>query len=151
MFDAINQLWYETCGKLHHSVETKYRSHPPYHEEWVQKKISHQDAIGVSIDRNGCAVPICKERWAKDASAPHIMWAIMATLSSIHYVQCSPFCSKYLSRECGNYKTNLNTINWKHYAINIRNSRYLFKRFTAAEFIQKASKFSNTCSKANRH
>ena len=146
MSDAINQLWYETCGKLHHSVETKYRSHPPYHEEWVQKKISHQDAIGVSIDRNGCAVPICKERWAKDASAPQAMWIIMGALSSIHYVQCSPFFSKCLSRglkygltsnkptyyllECGNYKTDLNTINWKHYAINMFNSRCLFTRFT---------------------
>ena len=48
MFDAINRLCQEMCGKLHHPVETKYRLNQ-YHLERAQEN----GAKGVSIDRNG--------------------------------------------------------------------------------------------------
>ena len=44
------------CGKLHYTVKTKHRLHQ-YHEERVQK-IGYQGAIGISIERNGCAILI---------------------------------------------------------------------------------------------
>ena len=37
MFDAINRLWHKMCGKLHHPVETKHRSHQCHEEKIVQR------------------------------------------------------------------------------------------------------------------
>ena len=45
MFDAINRLWHEIRGKLHHPVVVKHRSHY-YHENRVQK-IDYHGAISV--------------------------------------------------------------------------------------------------------
>ena len=54
------------CDKLHYRVETKHCSHQD-HEEWVQK-IGYHHVVGVSIDRNDCAILIFKEIWANDTS-----------------------------------------------------------------------------------
>ena len=44
MFDSINRLWHEICGKLHHCDETKHRSHKDH-----IKKFGYHKAIGVKV------------------------------------------------------------------------------------------------------